>query len=165
MERAKRLPGQAYKQPNFITCQTPILSNNADVFNFWSMIMQQQIELVVCLSRDSEMTAGISETNNLSSYWPRNKETPIQINSFKIVLQAVKETEHSTRRILLVSNLADSTQITRTVVLMQLNTNQGSASVSNTVRLPEASEFDLNEMPDNLAGFLRFVKGIKLFSK
>ena len=81
------------------------------------------------------------------------------------MLQAVKETEHSTRRILLVSNLADSTQITRTVVLMQLNTNQGPASVSNTVRLPQASEFGLNEMPDNLAGFLRFVKECEYFYK
>ena len=153
----------AVKQPNFITCQAPILSNNADVFNFWSMIVQQQIELVVCLSRDTEMTAGTSESNKLSSYWPRTKETPFQINSFKIVLQAVKETEHSTRRILLVSNLADSTQITRTVVLIQLNTNQGPGSLSNPVRLSQASGIGLNEMPDNLAGFLRFVKECEHF--
>lgn len=81
------------------------------------MIVQQQVELICCLSRDSELMT--NSKNFPSVYWPLSKETPLNVMSLKICLLHVKETPVSIKRVCSITNTADSSQKMRTVVLMQ----------------------------------------------
>lgn len=85
------------------------------------MIIQQQIELVCCMSRDSELLSGEKKSgqNSPTYYWPVNKDNPLNVMSLKIVLMSMKETTYSIKRICSVMNLADSAQKVRTVVILQ----------------------------------------------
>lgn len=84
------------------------------------MIVQQQVELVCCLSRDSEMMTGATGSKSFPSfYWPVSKETPLDVMSLRISLLHVKETPVSIKRICSIANTVDSTQKIRTVVLLQ----------------------------------------------
>ena len=58
-----------HHNPHFIITQAPLQN---EIYNFWLMIMEQQIELIVCLCRDSEL-------NNSQCYWPLDKQTALNI--------------------------------------------------------------------------------------
>ena len=143
--------------PNFIISQAPLASSSSDLFNFWSMIIEQQVELVVCLCRDSELAYGTN--NGIQYYWPVDKQTPLNINSIKISLLSFKETAHTIQRICTVKNSFDNQS--RTVVLLQ-HINQINNSNKSLV---SATGIGLNEMPENIASFLKFIKECESFYK
>jgi protein tyrosine phosphatase len=139
------------------------------------MVVQQQIELIACLSRDSEMLTGSSKAQ---LYWPINKETPLNIQSLRINMISAKETSNSIKRICTVTNLADSSQKVRTVVLFQYKYGPSTTSTNlpqsgriyqfqdSTIiisKIVHLKGFGLNEMPENVAGFLKFVKECEHF--
>ncbi len=128
-----------HHNPHFIITQAPLQN---EIYNFWLMIMEQQIELIVCLCRDSEL-------NNSQHYWPLDKQTALNINSLKISLLSFKQTSHSIQRICSVKNSNDNQ--TRTCVLLQYNQNN---LISATT--PE-------QMPENIASFLKFIKECEHF--
>ena len=145
--------------PNFIISQAPLTSSSSDMYNFWSMIIEQQVELVVCLCRDSELGP--------THYWPSDKQTPLNINSLRISLLTFKETAHSVQRICSVKNSSDNQS--RTVVLLQhVNNNSKNNATTNgsATALPTTnSGIGLNEMPENVASFLKFIKECEHFYK
>ena len=138
--------------PSLIISQAPLTSSNSDMYNFWSMIIEQQVELVVCLCRDSEL--------DLTHYWPIDKQTPLNINSLKISLMSFKESPHSTQRICSIKNSSDN--LSRTVALIQhKNTNNNGITTMPATN----SGIGLNEMPENVASFLKFIKECEHFYK
>lgn len=140
------------KHPNFVISQLPYASNSPDLFDFWSMIFQQQTELIVCLCRDNEFSSSSSNSNQY--YWPVDKQTPLNVLSLRISLQSVKETQNSIQRVCTVTNTLDNQ--TRTVVILQ-HVNKSSSSA--LIQAPAATTgIGLNEMPENIAGFLKFIK-------
>ena len=138
--------------PNFIISQLPFTTTNTDLFDFWSMILQQQIELIVCLCRESEF--------NQQYYWPANKQTPLNVFSLKIQLQSVKETANSIQRVFTVANTQEN--VTRTVVVLQQNI-KANASTASQLNVTVTTGIGLNEMPENVSGFLKFVKECEHF--
>ena len=119
------------------------------------MIIQQQVELVCCLCRDSELLTGINSSNKAtspSSYWPPHKETPLVVQTLRINLLSVKESAFSIKRICTVTSNNDKV---RTVVLLQLKYGQSALPSTN---LSQSSGIGLNEMPENVANFLKFIK-------
>ncbi len=93
------------------------------------MVIEQKIELIICLSRDSEMLTGSSKAQ---IYWPINKETPIKFQSLKINMISSTETANSIKRIVTVTNLSDSSQKVRTVILFQYKYEPGKSTTNLT---------------------------------
>ena len=145
---------QHIHHPNFIISQLPYTST-ADLFDFWTMILQQQVELIVCLCRDSEF--------NQQYYWPTSKQTPLSLFTLKVTLQSVKETANSIQRVFTVASLADN--LSRTVVILQQNTASPQLSATVTTRAASVTTtgIGLNEMPENMSSFLKFVKECENF--
>ena len=134
-------------QPNFIIAQAPLASNPNELFEFWSMVVQQQVELLICLCRDSELT-----THNKSIiYWPTEKQSPLIVQSLRIVLVSVKQTSSSIQRVCTVENKAEN--LMRTVTVLQ------------HVGPGDAPAIGPHELPENIPSFLKFIKECEHFYK
>lgn len=140
------------RQPNFLIAQLPLQN---DLNDYWLMIHQQQVELVVCLCRENEF--GVNAQNGrVNYYWPEDKQNPLVLKNVRVELLSVKQTSYSNQRVLSVTNLVDN--ISRTVVLLHYSF---SAS-SNGVQKPAVSNMTgigVNEMPENINSFMKFIKG------
>lgn len=153
-----------HRHPNFITAQAPILSNSSDLFNFWSMVIEQQVELICCLCRDSELlTGGTNKASKTASgppsYWPLSKERPLIVQSVRVTLLSVKESTSCVRRICSVANTSEPSQKVRTVVLLQHKYGQ----TTTTNGGGQSSGIGLNEMGENVGGLLKFIKECESF--
>jgi len=140
--------------PSFIISQAPLTSSSSDMYNFWLMVIEQQVELIVCLCRDSELGP--------THYWPSDKQIPLNINSLTISLLSFKETPHSVQRICSLKNSSDNQS--RTVILLQ-HVNSKNILISGTPAPTTNSGIGLNEMPENVASFLKFIKECEHFYK
>ena len=122
------------------------------------MILQQKIELIVCLCRENEF--------NQQYYWPTDKQTSLNIMSLKVTLQSVKETSNSIQRIFTVENSTEN--VSRTVVILQQNIKtanalNGNGSQAINANVTTTTGIGLNELPENVSGFLKFVKECENF--
>ncbi|KAG5896890.1 hypothetical protein JTB14_033528 [Gonioctena quinquepunctata] len=75
--------------PPFIVTQSPLSSTIGD---FWTMIREQQVELIFCLLGDNEIGDDI--------YWPREKGESLNILNMVLSLQSVIVKSHWTERLI-----------------------------------------------------------------
>ncbi|XP_039279943.1 LOW QUALITY PROTEIN: tyrosine-protein phosphatase non-receptor type 23 [Nilaparvata lugens] len=98
--------------PNFILTQAPLPSTYAD---FWTMIIEQQVEIIVCLLSDMEIGDDI--------YWPSVKGEERVFGKIKISLQSTNVRKHWVERLISVSN----GRMSRVVVHLQFTEWPGSS--------------------------------------
>lgn len=79
--------------PNFIMTQAPLPSTYSD---FWTMVLEQHVELVVCLLSDSQM--------NQEIYWAVNKTEDLVLGKIKVSFQSQNNKSHWIERIISVSD-------------------------------------------------------------
>ncbi|XP_014253355.1 tyrosine-protein phosphatase non-receptor type 23 [Cimex lectularius] len=79
--------------PNFIMTQSPLPSTYAD---FWCMVLEQHVELVVCLVAECQMNGEI--------YWPVSKTEYLMFGKVKVTLQSSNVRTHWVERIFSVSD-------------------------------------------------------------
>lgn len=90
----------------FIVTQSPLPSTYAD---FWSMIWEQQTEIVVCLLSNTELKSQI--------YWPTERGQQINHGPFTLSLQSTKEKQTYVESIL--SIIHNETRISRVIIHLQ----------------------------------------------
>ncbi|KAL1124573.1 hypothetical protein AAG570_001197 [Ranatra chinensis] len=90
--------------PSFIITQAPLPSTYAD---FWIMVLEKQIELVICLLADSQMSGEI--------YWAVSKNEDLVIGRVKVSLQSCNIRSYWVERIMSVTD----GKVTRVVVHLQ----------------------------------------------
>ncbi|KAJ8921018.1 hypothetical protein NQ315_015814 [Exocentrus adspersus] len=78
--------------PSFIVTQTPMQSTCGD---FWTMIKEQQVELIFCMSNDTEIGDDV--------YWPKEKSRPLSVLNMVISLQSVIVKSHWVERLVSVN--------------------------------------------------------------
>ncbi|KAJ8972454.1 hypothetical protein NQ317_017454 [Molorchus minor] len=78
--------------PAFIVTQAPLSSTFGD---FWTMIREQQVELIFCLLSDSEIGDDM--------YWPKERGQPLNILNMVITLQSVIVKSHWVERLISVN--------------------------------------------------------------
>nr|CAD7453993.1 unnamed protein product [Timema tahoe] len=100
--------------PPFIVTQAPIPSTYCD---FWTMVWEQQVEVVVCLLSDSEL--------NNQVYWPLEKGQELAMGKMKLSLQSSNIRPHWTERIL--SICVGETRVSRVIVHLQFTAWPGSS--------------------------------------
>ncbi|KAK2708882.1 tyrosine-protein phosphatase non-receptor type 23-like isoform X2 [Artemia franciscana] len=120
--------------PSFIATQCPL---NSTISDFWVMIWEQQVEVLVCLLTDIELSA--------FTYFPKGKEAPIDVGNFTVNLQTVKCKPLWTERVVQLTNR--DTKVSRYVVHLQF-TCWGST-----------------DFPASTSGFLAFVSECIYFWK
>uniref|UniRef100_A0A146M9J2 Tyrosine-protein phosphatase non-receptor type 23 n=1 Tax=Lygus hesperus TaxID=30085 RepID=A0A146M9J2_LYGHE len=79
--------------PNFIITQAPLKSTFAD---FWTMVLEQHVELIVCLLAESQMGNEV--------YWAMNKGNDMILGKTKVSLQSCTVRNHWVERIFTVSD-------------------------------------------------------------
>ncbi|GLV42515.1 myopic [Carabus blaptoides fortunei] len=85
----------ATHSPPFIVTQAPLKSTLVD---FWAMVCEQQVELIVCMLADTEIQqAG-------AVYWPVERGDDLTIGKYRLALQSVNAREHWIERIISVSD-------------------------------------------------------------
>ncbi|XP_023224136.1 tyrosine-protein phosphatase non-receptor type 23-like [Centruroides sculpturatus] len=90
----------------FIVTQSPLPSTYVD---FWSMIWEQQTEIVVCLLSNTELKSQI--------YWPVERGNQINHGPFTLSLQSTKEKQTYVESIL--SIIHNETRMSRVVIHLQ----------------------------------------------
>ncbi|KAL0274013.1 UNVERIFIED_CONTAM: hypothetical protein PYX00_006557 [Menopon gallinae] len=100
--------------PNFILTQAPLQATYSD---FWAMVFEQQVEVIVCLLSDSELEGNI--------YWPTEKGQELAMGKLKISLQSSNVRTHWIERIM--SLCVAETRVTRVVVHLQFTSWPGSS--------------------------------------
>lgn len=95
--------------PDIIVTQAPMSSTISD---FWCMIWDQEVELIVCLLTDQEIDSGL--------YWPREKNEKLETGIYVVTLHSINVQVCWTERIL--SVLKDN--IIRVVIHLQLSSWQ-----------------------------------------
>ncbi|XP_060518621.1 tyrosine-protein phosphatase non-receptor type 23 isoform X2 [Cylas formicarius] len=75
---ASHVSGVSPYGPDFIVAQAPLASTVAD---FWTMIREQQIELIFCVMNDNEIGD--------DAYWPKEKGRNLNISNMVLSLQSV----------------------------------------------------------------------------
>uniref|UniRef100_A0A1B6CFF6 protein-tyrosine-phosphatase n=1 Tax=Clastoptera arizonana TaxID=38151 RepID=A0A1B6CFF6_9HEMI len=98
--------------PDYIVTQLPLQSTYGD---FWTMVLEQQVELIVCLLNDNELNSQV--------YWPNEKGSDMVVGRLKITLQSCKICKHWIERIIYVTN----THTARVVVHLQFTQWPGSS--------------------------------------
>ncbi|KAJ8943850.1 hypothetical protein NQ314_009620 [Rhamnusium bicolor] len=78
--------------PPFIVAQSPLSSTFGD---FWTMIREQQVELIFCVSNDQEIGNDV--------YWPKEKGQHLNIQNMVISLQSVIVKSHWIERLISVN--------------------------------------------------------------
>ena len=109
--------------PRFIATQAP---TKATLSDFWTMIWQENVETVVCLLSEGDLT---------DAYWPKDRKEPLKVTSAKleVTLQSQRSDDKAgtTERIFTVRNV--ETAVSRVVVHIQLN-DYRLASIASLVR-------------------------------
>lgn len=100
--------------PPFIVTQAPLPSTYTD---FWTMVWEQQVEVVVCLLSDSELEGQV--------YWPVEKGQELAMGKMKLTLQSSNARSHWIERI--VSVCAPESRATRVIVHLQFTAWPGSS--------------------------------------
>ncbi|KAF4517207.1 hypothetical protein B566_EDAN005260 [Ephemera danica] len=100
--------------PDYIMTQAPLPSTYVD---FWTMIWEQQTELVVCLLSDTELQGHV--------YWPAQKGEELSVGKIRLSLQTVNVKSHWTER--LITLVQAETRIKRVIVHLQFTTWPGSS--------------------------------------
>lgn len=83
--------------PSFIATQAPLSCSLQD---FWTMIWQQGVELVVCLLSDAEMAP---KNNGGLIYWPTEKGKDVSSGPWSVSLQSSNARPYCNERILSLS--------------------------------------------------------------
>lgn len=109
---ASFVKGIAPQFPDFIVTQLPLHSTFGD---FWSMVTEHQVELIVCLLNDYEIEGQV--------YWPVEKGTELVIGRMKLSLQSTNVRKHWVERIIYVND----SRTTHTVVHLQFTEWPGSS--------------------------------------
>ncbi|CAF1202317.1 unnamed protein product, partial [Didymodactylos carnosus] len=117
--------------PCFISAQYPLSNSISD---FWTMICEQQIAIVVVLLRLEEIDKNVC---------PQKVGEEIKLKFITISLLSTKNTQYSQHKIIRIQNS---------------QTNQ-----SRTVIWLEHVDWPIKEMPDNPSEFLRFIKEVQYF--
>ncbi|KDR21340.1 Tyrosine-protein phosphatase non-receptor type 23 [Zootermopsis nevadensis] len=100
--------------PPFIVTQAPLPSTYTD---FWTMVWEQQVEVIVCLLNDLELEGQI--------YWPLEKGQELAMGKMKLTLQSSNTRSHWIERI--VSVCANESRTTRVIVHLQFTAWPGSS--------------------------------------
>ncbi|XP_049813399.1 tyrosine-protein phosphatase non-receptor type 23 isoform X1 [Schistocerca nitens] len=100
--------------PSFIATQAPLPSTHAD---FWMMVWEQQVEVVVCLLSDTELEGQI--------YWPQEKGSELTMGKMKLSLQSCNVRPNWIERIISVS--LGETRARRVIVHLQFTAWPGSS--------------------------------------
>ncbi|PNF24579.1 hypothetical protein B7P43_G03064 [Cryptotermes secundus] len=100
--------------PPFIVTQAPLPSTYTD---FWTMVWEQQVEVIVCLLNDSELEGQV--------YWPVEKGQELAMGKMKLTLQSSNNRSHWIERI--VSLCAVESRATRVIVHLQFTVWPGSS--------------------------------------
>ncbi|XP_069698409.1 tyrosine-protein phosphatase non-receptor type 23 isoform X3 [Periplaneta americana] len=100
--------------PPFIVTQAPLPSTYTD---FWTMVWEQQVEVIVCLLNDSELQGQV--------YWPIEKGQELAMGKMKLTLQSSNVRSHWVERI--VSVTAVEARVTRVIVHLQFTAWPGSS--------------------------------------
>lgn len=100
--------------PSFIATQAPLPSTYAD---FWMMVWEQQVEVVVCLLSDTELDGQI--------YWPQEKGSELAMGKMKLSLQSCNVRQNWVERI--ISMCLGETRARRVIVHLQFTAWPGSS--------------------------------------
>lgn len=92
---ASLIPSLSTGAPSFIATQAPLPCSQQD---FWTMIWQQSVEIIVCLLSDSEMTKPGSTTSGV--YWPVEKGRDVTSGLWTVSLQSSNVRPYCNERIL-----------------------------------------------------------------
>ncbi|XP_076057743.1 tyrosine-protein phosphatase non-receptor type protein myopic isoform X2 [Oratosquilla oratoria] len=117
-----------------ICTQAPLPSTFGD---FWSLIWEQQAELVVCLNTEAELKGQL--------YWPNQRGASLTFGALSISLQSYKDGSSWCQRVLQLTN--HNTKLTRVVIHMQFLAWPPSA------------------MPENPAPLLQFMAEVHNFQR
>ncbi|BES89352.1 BRO1 [Nesidiocoris tenuis] len=79
--------------PNFIMTQAPLKSTQAD---FWTMVLEHHVELIVCLMSESQMGGDV--------YWPNQKGSDLILGRIRVSLQSCNVRNHWAERIFTVTD-------------------------------------------------------------
>ncbi|XP_050516886.1 tyrosine-protein phosphatase non-receptor type 23 [Diabrotica virgifera virgifera] len=104
--------------PSFIVTQVPLSSTVGDM---WTMIREQQVELILCLVNDNEIGEDI--------YWPKEKGSSLNILNMVITLQNVIVKSHWTERLIAI-NLPEKRE-SRVIMHLQFTSWPGSLFPTN----------------------------------
>ncbi|CAG9825233.1 unnamed protein product [Phaedon cochleariae] len=104
--------------PAFIVTQAPLSSTIGD---FWTMIREQQVELIFCIMGDKEIE---------DVYWPKEKGQSMSVLNMVITLQSVIVKSHWTERLIAV-NLPEKRD-SRVVMHLQFTSWPGSLFPTTT---------------------------------
>ncbi|CAH0393687.1 unnamed protein product [Bemisia tabaci] len=99
--------------PPAILTQAPLPATYSD---FWTMIWEQQVELIVCLQTDSELENQI--------YWPVEKGADLSFGRLKLTLQSCNNRNQWIERIIQIS---DQQKASRNIIHLQLTSWPGSS--------------------------------------
>ncbi|KAJ9584232.1 hypothetical protein L9F63_021437, partial [Diploptera punctata] len=100
--------------PPFIATQAPLPSTYSD---FWTMVWEQQVEVIVCLLNDTELQGQI--------YWPTQKGEELAMGKMKLSLQSSNVRSHWTERIISITVV--ETRASRVIVHLQFSAWPGSS--------------------------------------
>ena len=92
---ASIVPALSSVAPAFIATQTPLPCTQQD---FWTMIWQQSVEIVVCLLSDNEIPKPNASTNAI--YWPIEKGKDVVSGPWTVTLQSSNVRPYCHERIL-----------------------------------------------------------------
>jgi tyrosine-protein phosphatase non-receptor type 23 len=92
---ASLVPALSPGAPSFIATQTPLPCSQQD---FWTMIWQQSVEIVVCLLSDAEIPKPSPSTTAI--YWPVEKGRDVISGPWTITLQSSNIRSYCHERIL-----------------------------------------------------------------
>lgn len=92
---ASLIPSLSSGAPSFIATQAPLSCSQQD---FWTMIWQQSVEIIVCLLSDAELTKPGSGTTGV--YWPVEKGHDVSTGPWTISLQSNSVRPYCNERIL-----------------------------------------------------------------
>ncbi|XP_054282630.1 tyrosine-protein phosphatase non-receptor type 23-like [Macrosteles quadrilineatus] len=104
--------------PDFIVTQMPLQATFGD---FWTMVLEQQVELIVCLLNDTE----VEEAGG--RYWPTEKGVEMIVGRVKLTLQTCNTCKHWVERIIYVTD----TRLAKVVVHLQFTEWPGSSFPSS----------------------------------
>ncbi|XP_057379338.1 tyrosine-protein phosphatase non-receptor type 23-like [Daphnia carinata] len=117
---ASLVPSLSPGAPSFIATQTPLPCSQQD---FWTMIWQQSVEIVVCLLSDAEIPKPSPSTSAV--YWPVEKGRDITSGPWTITLQSSNTRPYCHERILGLIKNGEAKQ--RVVVHLQFTAWPGSS--------------------------------------
>jgi len=93
--------------PSYIATQCPLPCTQQD---FWTMLWQNQVEIIVCLLSDAEMKGSL--------YWPTEKGRDVACGPWLISLQSANVRPNSVERILTLTKQVSSWLIDQSILFL-----------------------------------------------